>query len=95
MSQSTYFKSRPDLLTLGGVGGRNHKSWKTLRVERNLEGWNLVGRISTSPRYVIDITGLNPLSLGGGGGVLVRKNLKNRGIFNLQTGDQILMKFDI
>ena len=26
MSQSSYFKSRPDLLTLGGVGGG--KSWK-------------------------------------------------------------------
>ena len=30
-----------------------------------------MGRISTSPRYMIDITGLNTLSLGelGGGGV--------------------------
>ena len=30
-----------------------------------------MGRISTSPRYVIEITGINPLSLGelGGGGV--------------------------
>ena len=26
MSQSSYFKSRPDLLTLGGVGGE--ESWK-------------------------------------------------------------------
>ena len=28
-----------------------------------------MGRISESPRYVIDITGLNPLSLGELGGV--------------------------
>ena len=33
-----------------------------------------MGRISTSPRYVIDITGLNPLSLGELDGVLIRKN---------------------
>jgi len=31
--QSSYFKSRPDPVTLGGVGGGNLKSWKTLRVE--------------------------------------------------------------
>ena len=48
MSQSSYFKSRPDLLTLGGVGGGNRKSWKTLI--------NVVD--------VIDVTGLDPLSLG-------------------------------
>ena len=30
MSQSSYFKSRPDLLTLGGARGGNRKSWKTL-----------------------------------------------------------------
>ena len=36
---------------------------------------NLVGRISTSPRYVTDITEPDPLSTGelGGGGV-IRKN---------------------
>ena len=33
VSQSSYFKSRPDLMTLGGVGGGNLKSWKILRVE--------------------------------------------------------------
>ena len=33
MSQSSYFKSRPDPVTLGGVEGGNLKSWKTLRVE--------------------------------------------------------------
>ena len=68
MSQSSYFKSRPDLLTLGGVGEGNRKSWKTLRVERS--GWNLVGRIGKFRRYVIDVTELDPLSLGElGGGV--------------------------
>ena len=30
MSQSSCFKSRPDLLTLGGAGGENQKSWKIL-----------------------------------------------------------------
>ena len=30
MSQSSYFKSRPDLLTLEGVGAGKQKSWKTL-----------------------------------------------------------------
>ena len=34
VSQSSYFKSRPDLMTLGGeLEGGNLKSWKTLRVE--------------------------------------------------------------
>ena len=33
MSQISYFKSRPDPVTLGGVGGGNLKSWKTLRGE--------------------------------------------------------------
>ena len=35
-----------------------------------------MGRISTSPRYVIEITGLNLLSSGelGGGVVLIWKN---------------------
>ena len=32
LSHSSYFESRLDLVTLGGVGG-NLKSWKTLRVE--------------------------------------------------------------
>ena len=30
MSQSSYFKSGPDLLTLGKLEGENQKSWKTL-----------------------------------------------------------------
>ena len=63
VSQSCYCKSRPDLVILGeelGVG--NLKSWKTLRGEGS--GWNLVGKINTSPRYIIDITGTDRLSLG-------------------------------
>ena len=43
VSQSCYFKSRLDLVTLGmdlGVG--NLKYWKTLRVEGS--GYNLVGK---------------------------------------------------
>ena len=32
VSQSSYFKSQPDPVTLGGVEG-NLKSWKMLRVE--------------------------------------------------------------
>ena len=37
-------------------------------------GGNLVGKISTSPRYMIDITGTNPLSLVelGGGGLILK-----------------------
>ena len=61
MSQSSYFKSRPDLVTLGRGSWRGKpKTWKTLRVEGS--GWNLVGKISTSPRYMIDITGTDSLS---------------------------------
>ena len=33
MSQSSYFKSRPDLSTLGGGGVGGGKFWKTLGVE--------------------------------------------------------------
>jgi len=47
---------------LGGVEGGNGKSWRTLRVERS--GRNLVGRISTSHRYMIELSGMNMLSLG-------------------------------
>ena len=60
MSQRSYYKSRLDPVTLRGVGG-NLKSLKTFRVEGS--GLNLVGKISTSPRYMIDITGME---LGGG-----------------------------
>ena len=34
-------------------------------------GWNLVGKISTSPRYIIDITGTDPLCFGIVGGARV------------------------
>ena len=63
MSQSSYFKHRRDLLTLGGVGWGNRKSWKTLKVEES--GRSLVDRISKCPRYVIDVTVLDSLSLWG------------------------------
>ena len=33
VSQSSYFKFRPDPVTVGGVARGNLKSWKTLRVE--------------------------------------------------------------
>ena len=37
MSHSSYFKYRPDLLTLEGVGGGSRKSWKThINVVRDL-----------------------------------------------------------
>ena len=41
MSQSSYYKSRTDLVTLvGGWGGRGKpKTWKTLRVEGSDETW--------------------------------------------------------
>ena len=52
MPQSSYFQSQPDLLTMEGVGWRNRKSWKML----------------INVRYVIDVTGLGPLSLGELGG---------------------------
>ena len=70
VSQSSYFKSRPDPVALGELGGL--KSWKTLRVGGS--GRNLVAKISTSPRYVTGITGTDPLSLGELGGGLVLKN---------------------
>jgi len=38
------------------------KSWKTLGVERS--GLNVMGRISTSSRYVIDIIETDLFSLG-------------------------------
>ena len=75
VSQSSYFISRPDPVTLGAVGGGNVKSWKTLRVEGS--GWNLVGKIITSPGYVIEITGTDPLSLEELGGGLILKIRKN------------------
>ena len=62
MSRGSHFKSRPDLVVFGGFRRGNQKSWKTLRVERS--GLNLVGRINKCRRYVIDVTGLDLLSLG-------------------------------
>ena len=58
------------------------KSWKTLRVERS--GLNLVGRISTSSRYVFDIIRPDLLSLGVLEGV-IGKNRKMK-YFLLKNG---------
>ena len=58
-------------MTLGGIEGGS-KILKTLRVEES--GRNLVGKISTSPGYVIDITGTDPLSLGEWGRGLILKD---------------------
>ena len=52
------------------------KSWRMLRVEGS--GWNLVRKISTSPRYGIDITGTDLLSLGKLGGTVNSKKLEKR-----------------
>ena len=49
-------------MTLEGFGRGKPKTWKTLRVEGS--GRNLLGKINTSPRYMIDINGTDPLSLG-------------------------------
>jgi len=57
MSHSSYFISRLDPVTFGGVGGESLKSWKTLRVEGS--ECNLLGRISKCRRYVIEITGMD------------------------------------
>ena len=54
MSQSSYFKSRPDLLILGSWRGKPE----------------ILENAYKCRRYVIDVTGLDPLSLGElGGGV--------------------------
>ena len=51
-------------------------------------------KMSTSPRYWIDITGTDLLSLGELGGVNSKKQ-KKLGIFDLRKSDRILMKFQI
>ena len=53
-----------------------------------------MGRISTSYRYVIDIIGTDPFSLGELG-VVNLEELEKLSYFNLRTGDWILTKFDI
>ena len=95
MSQSCYLKSWLDLVTFGGggLGGGNLKSWKTLRLEGS--GWNLLGKISTSSRYVSDVTRTDLLCLGEWGGRVNSEKLEKWGIFNSRKGDQILMKFYI
>ena len=54
----------------------------------------IVGRISTSYRYVIDIIGTDPFSFGDLQAINVEKIRKLR-YFNLRTRDQILVKCDI
>ena len=55
VSQSPYFKSRPDQVTLGGVGVGKPE---------------ILENAYKSCRFVIDVTGLGPLSLGElGGGI--------------------------
>ena len=51
-------------------------------------------RISTSPRYVTDITELDPLLLGELGGGF-EKNRKNEVLVTYERVDQILKKFHI
>ena len=68
MSQSSYFKSRPDLVKLGGVGEETGDLGKRLEW-RDQEETFQVGRISKCRRYVIDVTRLYPLSLWGLGWV--------------------------
>ena len=54
-----------------------------------------MGKISTSPRYMIDITVTDLLSLGHLGGGGNSEKLEKIRYFNLRTSDQISMKFDI
>ena len=57
-----------------------------------------MGKISTSPRYMIDITGMDPLSLEdgwGGGGGISEKVRKNEVFLTYERSDRILMKFYI
>ena len=61
----------------GGFRGKP-KTWKTLRVEGS--GWNWMGKISTSPRYVIDITETEPIpleELGEGGQFLKIRKMRH------------------
>ena len=53
-----------------------------------------MGRISTSSRYVIDIIGTDQFSLEELGSVNLEK-LEKMSVFNIRTGDRILMKFEI
>ena len=54
-----------------------------------------MGKISRSPRYVIDITGRDLVCLEELGGGLILKNSKKLVIFNLRRNDRILMKFEV
>ena len=52
-----------------------------------------MGRISTSSRYVIDIIGMDPLSLGEWGGGVNSEKLEKMRYFNLRVGDRIFNEF--
>ena len=58
--QSSHFKYRPDLVTLAGGG----KSKISENAWSGRIGTELGGKNKTSPRYVIEITETDPLSLG-------------------------------
>ena len=62
VSQSTCFKSRLDPVTLGEIEGGTQNLGKRLEWKDRDETW--WEKINTSPRYLIDITGTDPLSLG-------------------------------
>jgi len=67
LSQSSYSKSRLDLVTLGGIEGGGAKILEN--AQSGGIGMRLGGENSTSPRYVINITGLDPLFFGALRGV--------------------------
>ena len=52
----------------GNTGGVGRGKPKILENRVKGSGSNLVGKISTSPRYMIDLTGLDLFSLGELGG---------------------------
>ena len=66
MYQSFYFKSRLDPVKLGGFGGGKPKIMEN--AYSGGIGMKLGEKISTSSRYVIDITGTDLLSFGELGG---------------------------
>ena len=73
-----HFESDPGTY---GVEGGKQKSWKPEILEKTKSGdigKSLMGRLSTSSRYVIDIIGTDPFSLGELGVVNLEKFEKLR-----------------
>ena len=62
MSQSCYFKSRPEPVKLGGVGGGSPTILEN--AYSGGIGMKLGGETSRSPRYGIDIIGTDLFCLG-------------------------------